>query len=281
MALKAIYENQDDIPEQYRDLYSERNGQWELTGIEGVKTQADVDRVQEALNKERKDHKETKDKLKTFDEIDPEQIEKDQQELTELRAKVEAGAGEGFDEEKFNEAVEKVAAARVKTATAPLERDLEKTQKERDELKASNEEFQQKETMRTIGDAVRKAAGNAKVVDSAMDDILMLGERVFEVTEDGTVVAKDGVGVTPGIAPDIWLSEMQDKRPHWWPTSTGGGAGGGQGGGGFANNPFSREHWNLTEQGKLVKEDSAKAERMAKAAGTQVGGGMPPAKKAS
>jgi hypothetical protein len=110
-----------------------------------------------------------------------------------------------------------------------------------------------------------------------MDDVLMLGERVFEVTDDGAVVTRDGVGVTPGIAADIWLSEMQDKRPHWWPASTGGGANGGSGNNNFAKNPFSREHWNLTEQGQAIRTDRAKADRMAQAAGTKIGAGLPPA----
>lgn len=275
MALKAIYDSKEDIPEQFQELYTERDGKFELTGIEGIKTQADVDRVQEALRKEKNDHKDTKDKLKTFEEVDLEQVKKDQDELTELRAKIEAGAGEGFDQEKFDEAVDKLANARVATAKAPLEKDLEKVTKERDELKDQNDQYAHKETVRTITDAVRRAAGESKVIDSAMDDIIMLGERVFEITEDGKVVTRDEVGVTPGIAPDIWLAEMQDKRPHWWPMSQGGGGKGGNGAGGFANNPWSHEHWNMTAQGKMVREDRDKADRMAQAAGTKVGGTRP------
>ena len=275
MPLKAIYDKQEDIPEQFRELYTERNGKWELTQVEGIKTQADIDRVQEALNKERNDHRDVKDKLKVWGDMDHEQIVKDLDELDDLRAKIEAGAGDKFDEDKFNEAVEKRANAMVKTATAPLERDLEKISAERDELKLSNEDYAKKETTRTITDAMRKAASGSKVVESAMDDILMYGERIFEITEDGAVVTRDNVGVTPGIAPDIWLSEMQDKRPHWWPASQGGGAGGGKGGNAFSNNPFSNEHWSLTEQGKLLKEDRPRAERMAQAAGTTIGGPRP------
>lgn len=278
MALNASYDKQDDIPEQHRDLFTERDGKWELTGITGVKTQSDVDRVQAALEKERKEHKEAREKLKTFAKVDLEQIEKDQTELSELRVKIEAGAGDGFDEAKFNEAVEKVATARVATQTAPLRRELDKMTEERDGLVATNKEFQTKETNRTISDAVRRAATGIKVVDTAIEDVLMLGERVFEVQDDGSVVTRDGVGATPGIAPDIWLSEMQERRPHWWPASTGGGANGSGAGSGFPSNPFSSEHWNLTLQGKAVQEDTSRADRMAKAAGTTVGGPRPVAK---
>jgi len=51
MGLEAIHKTLEEIPEQYRDLYSERNGQFELTGISGVKTQADVDRLSVCTHK--------------------------------------------------------------------------------------------------------------------------------------------------------------------------------------------------------------------------------------
>ena len=275
MALKAVYDDNSEIPEQFRELYTERDGKFELTGITGIKTQADVDRVNEGLRKEREDHTATKDKLKAFEGVDLEQHEKDQTELVELRALRDAGAGEGFDEDKFNAAVDSLAASRTATAVAPLKRELDQISTERDALLGENTEFKTKETNRTITDAVRQAATGLKVIDTAMDDVLMLAERVFDVSEDGRVVTKDGVGVTPGIEADIWFTEMQDKRPHWWPAATGGGANGGSNGGGFASNPFSAQHWNMTKQGEAIKEDRSKAERMAAAAGTSVGGPKP------
>jgi hypothetical protein len=35
-------------------------------------------------------------------------------------------------------------------------------------------------------------------------------------------------------------------------------------------NPFSKEHYNMTEQGRMIKEDRAKAEKFAKAAGAKL-----------
>jgi len=279
--LNANYDAQDDIPEAYRELFTEKDGKWELTGIDGIKTQADITRIQEGLNKERKDHKETKGKLKAFDNVDLEQNKKDGEELIELRTKIEAGAGGEFDQEKFDEAVEKLATARAATASAPLKRDLDTMTTERDELKTANADYAVKNTNRIISDAVRKAAITIKVIDTAVEDVLLLGERIFEVAEDGSVITKDAVGVTPGIAPDIWLAEMQEKRPHWWPASQGGGAGGSGDGGGFDKNPWSLEHWNLTLQGAAVKADRGKADRMAVSAGTTVGGLKPLPKKAA
>ena len=103
----------------------------------------------------------------------------------------------------------------------------------------------------------------------------MNAERMFEITEEGQVITKDGVGVTPGVAPDVWLSEMQPKRGHWWPASTGGGAKGSKGAN-FASNPWTKENWNMTEQGKILStQGREKAEQMAKAAGTSLGGRKP------
>src|SRR6185295_2164324 len=166
---------------------------------------------------------------------------------------LEAASEGRIDEKKMNELVE----TRIKGKTAPLER-------ERDMLKATVAEkdkviigFQTAETNRKITGAVTKAARDAKVVDTAVEDIELLGERLFEVTEDGRVVTKDGVGTIPGMEPKDWLAEMQSKRPHWWGPTGGGGAGGGRpnGGGGAGNNPWSREHWNFSEQSKIVQAD--------------------------
>ena len=68
---------------------------------------------------------------------------------------------------------------------------------------------------------------------------------------------------------------MQEKRPHWWPVASGGGGTGSGAGGGFTDNPFSHAHWNMTKQGEAQRSDPARAERMAKAAGTTVGGTRP------
>jgi hypothetical protein len=125
---------------------------------------------------------------------------------------------------------------------------------------------------------VRGALKEAKTLPSAEDDVLLLAERVLEVTEDNRVVTRDGVGVPPGLDAKAWLAEIQPRKPHWWPPSIGGGGKGSGPGGGFGGgpNPWSAEGWNLTEQGKLLKQHGReKADVLAKAAGTTVGGQRP------
>lgn len=265
--LKAILDSLEGIEPHFHSLYTERNGKFELTGIEGVKTQADVDRLQTALTKERGDHKLLKDRFATFGDRKPEDIIAALDRIPEL----EAAAKGNLDDTKINDIVE----GRIKSRMAPIERQAATLQQQLSESNASLEMLRQKDSMRIVTDAVRGAASKLKVVDSAVEDVTLLAERLFTIDETGAVVTKDNVGVTPGIAADVWLTDMQAKRPHWWGPSQGGGAGGNRGGGSGVTNPWSKDSWNLTEQGRIYKENTGRAEQLAKAAGTTIGGPKP------
>ena len=73
----------------------------------------------------------------------------------------------------------------------------------------------------------------------------------------------------------MWLSDLQTKKPHWWGETVGGGAAGSNSGFSGINNPWTADNWNMTEQGKLYAKNPAKAEQMAKAAGSSVGASKP------
>ena len=265
--LKAILDSLEGVEPHFHSLYTERNGKFELTGIEGVKTQADIDRLQTALTKERNDHKTLKDRYVILGDRKPEDIVASLDRIAEL----EAAANGKLDDAKLNEIVE----GRIKSRLAPVERQAQTLQQQLTEANASLEMLRTKDSLRIVTDAVRGAASKLKVVDTAIEDVTMLAERIFTIDETGAVVTKDNVGVTPGIAADVWLTDMQAKRPHWWGPSQGGGAGGNRGGGSGVSNPWAKDSWNLTEQGRIYKESSAKAEQLAKAAGTSIGGPKP------
>ena len=53
MGLKAVVDGLNDIEEPFRPLYQERNGKFELNGVEGMRTQADVDRLLKKADEER------------------------------------------------------------------------------------------------------------------------------------------------------------------------------------------------------------------------------------
>lgn len=270
MPLKSVVDNLNDIPDHFHELYTERNGKYEITGIEGMRTQGDIDRLQTALTKERTDHKAVRDKFSAFANMDlPEVLQK-----LERFPELEQAAEGKLDEAK----IEGIVSNRIKSRLGPIER-------ERDQLKEQIVQkdqliigYQTADTQRKISDKIREAATAAKILPEALDDALLLGERVFELTEDNRVVTKDNVGVTPGIDPTVWFSELQTRRPHWWGPSSGGGGGGSKIPGGGNVNPFTHDGWNLTEQGRLVRENRTRAEQLAKSAGTTIGGARPAAK---
>lgn len=286
MKLKTVYATVEEIPEGYGDLYTERNGQFELTGVEGVKTQADVDRVTESLRKERVDHKATKDRLVPFSDLDADEVRQKLEGYDTLNEQVEAlkAAGGQFDEEKL----EPVIQARIKQAIGPLERQTASLQKqigdrEKKIAEKDGEVLNLKNTIThgTLERALRDAAAEAKVLGPAINDVVLNGNSVFELTENGRVITKDLPGVTPGLTPKEWLKDKQESSPHWWPVSQGSGSRGGGGSGAGAtgiNNPWSKEGWNITKQGAFYREHGeAKSAEAAARVGSKLGATKPPA----
>lgn len=269
MKLKGKYGTREEIPAGYEDLYTEKNGEWEFTGVEGLKTQADVTRVQEALTKERAAHKSTKEAFKALDGLDVAEVVAQLDRIPELEAQVAAGGG--ADPAKIDALVE----TRIKARVAPLERERDTLKGQVVELGGKVEQFETQSKTRSVHDAVRAEATKLGIIPSALDDALMLAERALGVSEDGAIVVNAGAGFTEGLDVGTWLTEVREKRAHWWPASEGGGAGGGNATNGGGVNPFTNAGWNMTEQGRIYKENPAKAENMAKSAGTTVGGQRP------
>ena len=265
--LKAVLDNLDGLDAKYHDLYDERDGKFHMKPIEGFKPEIEVTRVTTALGKERDDHKQTKQKLNAFAGMDPIEVQKKLDLIPELEIKA-AGA---VDEKKLAE----LADSRAQRLLAPVQRELETTKTQLGEAKLEVGMFKAQEVTRKVVDTIRTAATAAKVSPEAIEDAIAIGERLFEVDEAGTVVTKDKVGVAPGLKPDQWLADLLPRKPHWTATSSGGGARNGGNGGPAGVNPWSKDGWNMTAQGKIVTADLAKAERLAKQAGTTVGGRKP------
>lgn len=269
MAIKAIIDSLDEVDEKYRDLYVEKNGKFEAQ-IDGARSQADIDRLSSALKKERDDHKATREKYSFLSDLEPAKV----QEMLDKYPELEAAATGKIDEVKLNQLLE----GRLNSHTAPLKRELDKLRKESQDKDGLIDGYKTRDKQRAISDAVRQAAAKLKVQESAIEDAILLGDRHFEMSEDGTIVTRDGVGVTPGVSAEVWLTDMQSKRPHWWGPSVGGGAGGQRGSLGGGSNPWSAESWNMTQQGQILRENRSKAEQLAKAAGTTIGGPKPASK---
>ena len=276
MAIELIYDNEDALPEAFRNetIFAElftRNddGSISVTGVTGMKTQKDVDSVSEALRKERNDHKVTKDRLKPWGELNAEET------LTQLDRirELEATAGGKLDDDAIN----KIVDGRLAQKTGPLDRQIKTIGEERDALTQENAGLKNSIITRDRNDSVRAEATKVKSHATAVPDIEGAASVMLEQNEEGKWITKSGIeGITPGLGIDGWLRDMQKLRPHWWPESEGGGARGGNGGTGFNGaNPWSAKNWNLTEQGKVFNDSADLAGRLAKAAGTSLGGPRP------
>lgn len=262
MKLKKKYANQADIPAGFEGLYTEVNGEWQLTEVEGLTSDADVARLNEALRKERNDHKAVKESLSAVTSV----LES---------AGIEVGAlGDVLDQYSVLKDGKgaNTDTAKLNMELSQLRRNLTDVTKSRDTLAQENEGFKQANSKRTINDALMKAATSAGIKEPSVLEDIQLYSSQFTIDEGtGAVVTREGF-----MQPEVWLTEMKDKRSHWWPASQGGGGGvGGGGHGSLGVNPFSAKGWNLTEQMKLAKENPQRAEQMAKQAGTTVGGQRP------
>lgn len=277
MPIELQYENMDALPEAFRneavfnELFTQKeDGSIVVTGVTGMKTINDVQSVQEALRKERDDHKSTKNKYKPLAEMDLTEV------LTKLDRidELEAAAGGQLDEEKINGIVE----SRLGQKTGPLQREIDTLKETNAELLNSNKELKSSIDTRDRNDVIVSAATENKAHSTAVEDIKLTASVMLEKDESGNWVTKEGIeGVTPGLGIKDWMKEMVKLRPHWWPESEGGGSRGTSGIVGFTgDNPFSSANWNLTKQGEIVRTKGQEfASRLAKQAGTTVGGPRP------
>lgn len=276
--LKLKYQKKDDIPQGREDLYIEKEGEWHFVGVEGIKTQTDVDRVMLGLSKERDEHKGTKAKLAVWEGLDRADVDAKLARLEEL----EVASKNSVTKEEMDKRLEELTEVRVKNRMLPVERERDGLKKKLEEADKAIAQLTAEKNRRIVHDKIREAAVAAKVQPEVMADVLLLSDNVFELTENGDLLTKENAyGVDAGLAPDTFFQTQQERRPYWWPPSTGGNSkGSGNKGGGGGVNPWAADTWNLTEQGKYVKEHGMeKAQQMAKMAGATVGGSKPVARK--
>lgn len=265
--LELSYDSADDIPAGMESLYTEKDGKQVLTGVKGMKTQADIDRLQTALTKERNDHKTVRTQLSSLSSYGSiEEITANLDRIPELEAK--QGKGDPAD-------VEKIVTARL----APVQRKLDEALNTIAEKDKEIGGYKGEKTKATIAETVRKAAKGLKIRESAIEDAIMFGERVLTIDESGNVVTKENSGVTPFATAEDMLRDILPTRQHWLEDSFGGGSQGGKGSQFSGTDPYSHDGWSITEQMKLMKSDPAKAKKLAERNGVDPLKPTKPAKK--
>lgn len=170
---------------------------------------------------------------------------------------------------KFDEA----AAAKSNLETQIKERDkqletLKKTAGDKEKLEATIKQLQEdNKSAKTkyetdlknlrIDSAVKlKLSGTAQDVDIVAG---LIDKTKLIVSDDGTVAGLDEqINPLKQSKPFLFKNDKQSYEPKV--------------GGNPINNPFSKEHFNLTEQGKLFRENPQQARALALAAGVNIGG---------
>ena len=257
MKLNPVEASLDAIPEAFHVLYSQEGDSYKLTGVVGLKTDADIERLTGSLTKERNDHRVVKEALRPYAELgDVDTLKSALAKLTELEA---AGTG-NFDETKVNE----VAEARVKALVRPLEAEKATLQQQLADRDKLLQQHQAERNSRLIKDAVEAEILKAKIVPEHREHVQLLAEKVFVVNDEGKVITRENAGCTPFLDVGVWLSERQPLNPYWWGTSQGGGSSGGSSGSyGGATNPWNPASLNLTKQGEIFKNNPSEASRLA------------------
>ena len=261
MPLKAIFETQDDIPEELREHYEEVKGKWVLS-LDGLDDHPKVRGVVTA-NREnatkRDQYKarvaELEEKLSGFPEdFDPVAYEA-------LKASAEGKEPPKTDEQvaqlrKQLEAQHAAALARKDAEITKLQEQVQIKQKRLekrtvdDDLTRSLVENGCNPKLMAAAKALLKESGAVRMVEED-DDV-----RAMVETEMGTVPAGDYV--------KTWLG---GEGAAFVLAAVGGDALGNNRGHAREPNPFAKPTWNKTTQSQMIRADRAKAERLAKSAG--------------
>lgn len=155
----------------------------------------------------------------------------------------------------------------LKTANGTIET-LRKDNKDNDELQSTVTEYGNtiKELQKKNEDMAKTYSLKAALSEAGCSDPDYLiykhgGLEKFTFDKEGKPVDAENVA-----------KSYRESMPHVFPTGRKeqlyNPAGGGTGGG--VSNPFAKETWNMTEQGKLYKENPAQAKELASAAGVEL-----------
>ncbi len=108
-----------------------------------------------------------------------------------------------------------------------------------------------------LEDTIKSAALNAKVIPSALEDVVARAKNVFSLGDDFKVEARDSEGNLLKNEKDIivtpanWMEVLKATSPHFWPASKGAGFGG-SGGGGGSDSVEAMNHLANTDHAAFV-----------------------------
>lgn len=281
--LKTVLLNLDDLDAGLHDFYVEQTIKTSkgdqvvfVLDQEGVDEHPSVIALKNALDRQKEDRRKAQEKVTQLEarlaalpeEFDPEAYENMKNELEALKAE---GKTAKPDDTKM---------AEMATARKNLEQKIAKMEKDHakvvEGLQAAVKKREAKITALLIDDGLTKAlidSGVGKEYLKAAKALLRSDCTVVEEDDDYRAIVKSDLGdMEIGKYVTDWVAS--DEGKVFIPPAKGGDAGGTPNKSGKTSfgepNPWDDKSLNLTEQGRIIKEDRAKAEKLAKAAGKKL-----------
>ena len=198
MSLNFVMESMDGVAADVAALYTEKDGKFYLTGIDGVSPKSKIDEFRE-------NNIELTNRLAAFEGVDPAKYKEMTGELEELRAKLEKSKID-------DEAIEKIVQSRVKK----LQEEFSGKIAEKDEMISTQE--RQIESF-VIDGQVKSAAVKHKIRDSAIDDVVLRAKSVYKVKDGKAIGFQDGEVMydatgTKELGIDDWVKGLVNTAPH-------------------------------------------------------------------
>jgi hypothetical protein len=251
---EIVFDTLDAVPEGFREVASQKDGKFTVNVVAANKL-AEFRDNNISLARERDGLKAYHDSLAGIVGEDPASFMTSYGELQTIAQKVKDGTLKGSD------AVQAEVAQRVAQMKADYERQLAQQAQDAStwKSKASENDTKWRRSIvdRQITEAVISDASGA--LPSALSDILTRAYRVFKVTDDNKLIARDGEAVIYGadgttpMSPLEWLAKLRESAPYFFKGSNGGGAtGAANAGGGLYGGMSLADFQKLAPEAKLA-----------------------------
>ena len=265
MALKAIVETKEEIPEGAESFYEEVEGKYHLA-VEGFTEKSKLDEFRNSNIDLRQQLEDATGKIDSFKGIDPASAREALTKMQQVENK------ELIDKGQFDELLAKQESeygGKIDALTKRATEQENSAKKYKDEL----------ETYR-VTSAIQTAVNESGTPQSsAVADILARAKNSWSIDDKGNLFCVDSSGKarysengTQYLSPQEWSKELIANAPHLFVPSIGSGANGSGelGGKGTGINPWVKESMNLTKQGEILKDNPTLAKQLAGEAGVSL-----------
>jgi len=173
MPLAYQMDSIDGVHEEVAKLYTESDGKFILTGVEGVSPKSKVDEF-------RTTNIDLNNKLKSFEGLDPVKYKSMDTEIKELRIRLDKT-------DLSEEQIEKIVAGRVEQMSNDFK---EKESNYSTTIKTQSEKI----NVLVLDGSTKEAAIEHGIAESAIADVTSRVRNTFSINEQGKAIGKDSEG---------------------------------------------------------------------------------------